>query len=72
MEEITRKVRDDCPSGYYYASNDKKTWSVVDIGTMMSTHPTIENLRKAGLFLGWEAFEIVNDDLDTNRQFRAN
>ncbi len=65
--------REDCPEGYYYAYSEdgRKMYSVVDFGTMMSTHPTIENLKKAGLFLGWEAFEVISNHMDIDRQFRA-
>lgn len=61
--------RQDCPEGFYYANDDTRKWSVVDFGTSMKTAPDF--LKNSGIFMGWEAFEIINDKLETDRQYRA-
>lgn len=63
--------RDDAPEGYYNATIDGRLYSVVDFGTTMASHPTIKELRAAGLFLGWEAIEIINGEL-SGGAIRAN
>lgn len=50
--------------GYYHAFKGDKKYSVVDFSTTMKSMPFLDKMKKAGLFMGWEAMELVNDDLD--------
>lgn len=59
-------ARENHPEGYYDAVVGDKTYSVVDFGTTMKTHP-----MPAGIFMGWEAIEIVDGELDSDSLFRS-
>lgn len=58
--------RDDAPEGYYNVSINGRTYSVVDFRTTMRSHPMPD-----GLFMGWEAIEIINGEL-SGGTIRAN
>ena len=74
---ITLRQREGEPEGFYEATKtlfgvETSKYSVVDFGKTMASAPNIESLRKAGLFLGWEAIKIKEDGtLDTDMQFRG-
>lgn len=52
------KQKEGRPKGYYWYEFGGRKYSVVDFGTTMATHPMPE-----GLFLGWEAMEVINGHL---------
>ena len=64
LTKLTRRI--ECPNGYYDAEVNDKTYSVVDFGTTMKSHPKPE-----GLFLGWEAAQMVNGHFEYEHLIRA-
>lgn len=63
--------RKDSPEGYYYATIRGRKWSVVDFGTIFKKVPTVEDLREAGVFLGWEAMLLEDEKLNSDEMYRA-
>lgn len=64
--ESTLTQRTNTPDGYYNAEVRGKTYSVVDFGTTNKTHPFPD-----GLFMGWEAIEIVDNEMKSDTLYRA-
>lgn len=64
---MTLKPREDAPEGYYEYEKEGKKYSVVDFATSMKDHQMPQ-----GLFMGWEAIEIMLDgSLDVDSVNRA-
>lgn len=58
---------------WFDATTNKGTrFSVVHLGALMQTAPGYENLKNAGIFMGWEAIPLKADgELDTNYMYRG-
>lgn len=68
--ELKKREDVDGLEGYYEVTTDKgMTFSVVDLGTTMAS--ASDSLKSSGIFLGWEAIEIKDRNLNTNNQYRA-
>ncbi len=49
---------------FTYAPSKTVTYSVVNLGELMKRSPTYENLKKLGMFLGWEAMILGKDGVE--------
>ena len=57
---------------FYYTKNGRK-YSILNCGELMKTSPTFQEMKEAGLFVGWEAIRMnAKDELQTEEITRDN
>lgn len=62
MNELKpRKIDGFLSKIWFEYTTPKGHYSVVDFGELMKTSITYETLKKAGLFMGWEAMILGED-----------
>lgn len=70
-----RAEKDNLRAGVWFEATTIKgtKFSVVNLGKLMESASGYENLKAAGLFMGWEAMRLKSDgSLDTDTMYRAN